>query len=144
MKVRELELRYGTDAGDIGDVVDTAVGAVSFLRGWIGACTEERFVALLLDARNRPIGVTRISQGTLTASLVHPREAFKAAVVANANAMLIAHNHPSGDARPSKEDIDVTKRLVTAGKLLGICVLDHLVICADSHTSLREESPELF
>jgi DNA repair protein RadC len=78
-----------------------------------------------------------VSVGSLNASIVHPREVFKAAVMASAAAVVLVHNHPSGDPEPSEEDLAITKRLVEAGELLGISVLDHIVVAARGLTSLR-------
>ena len=89
---------------------------------------REIFVALALDARNRPLGTNIVSIGTLTASLVHPRETFKFAILTGAASLALAHNHPSGDPTPSKEDIDLTRRMVEAGRLVGIEVVDHVIL----------------
>ena len=80
-----------------------------------------------------------ISVGSLNASIVHPREVFKTAIKKSACAIICVHNHPSGDPSPSKEDIAITKRLVDAGKIIGISVLDHIIIGGDLYHSLREE-----
>ena len=105
---------------------------------------RETFVVILLDGRHRPIGVERVSEGTLTSSLVHPREVFAPALEGRAAAIVLAHNHPSGDAEPSLEDHEVTRRLVRAGKLLGVPVLDHVVLGLGAWTSLREASGGIF
>ena len=141
MKVRELELRYGSAIGnhDSRRAISDASKASDLLSGWIGDSAEERFVVLLLDGRHRPLGVTLVSKGTLTASLVHPREVFKVAIAANAQAVIIAHNHPSGDSAPSSEDKEVTRRLIDAGKLLGIPVLDHIVLGDGEYYSFKED-----
>jgi DNA repair protein RadC len=89
---------------------------------------REVFAVLLLDIRCRYIGLNTVSIGTLNSALVHPREVFKVALLTNAASVIVAHNHPSGDAEPSPEDRMVTQRLVEAGKVLGIDVADHLVI----------------
>ena len=89
---------------------------------------REHFWTLLLDTRNRLIGAVSISVGTLTASLVHPREAFRAAIASAASAVLFLHNHPSGDPAPSREDSELTRRLWEAGKVLGVRVLDHVIV----------------
>ena len=83
---------------------------------------------LMLNQKNRVIGIHTVSMGSLTASVVHPREVFKVAILANCASILLAHNHPSGDCQPSKEDRAITTRLVEAGRLLGISVLDHVII----------------
>lgn len=91
-----------------------------------------------LDAKHRPIGVEIVSIGSLTASIVHPREVFKAAVVANAAAVVICHNHPSGIAEPSPEDVSLTSRLSQAGEILGIRLLDHVILGDRSHYSFAD------
>jgi DNA repair protein RadC len=99
---------------------------------------REQFLVLLLDGRHRLKRWERVSEGTLTTSLVHPREVFAPAVREGAAAVLVAHNHPSGDPEPSPEDLAVTRRLSEAGRLLGIPLLDHVVLGGGSWTSLRE------
>lgn len=89
---------------------------------------RERFLALLLDGKHRLAGEILVSEGTLTASLVHPREAFAPAVRESAAALVFVHNHPSGDPAPSREDLDLTRRLVAVGDLLGVRVLDHVIV----------------
>jgi DNA repair protein RadC len=100
---------------------------------------EERFLALLLDGRHRILREVLVSKGTLTASLVHPREVFRSAIRAGAAGLILAHNHPSGDPTPSPEDREVTSRLARAGELLGVPVLDHVVVAERGYTSFREE-----
>nr|WP_320049075.1 DNA repair protein RadC [uncultured Desulfuromonas sp.] len=100
---------------------------------------KEVFIALLLDAKNRLLKDVRISEGSLTASIVHPREVFTAVVRESAAGVLFVHNHPSGDPTPSREDISITSRLKTAGDVLGVRVLDHVIIGHDSYVSLAEQ-----
>lgn len=92
---------------------------------------REQVVAVLLDTKNKPLGFQVVSTGTLNASLIHPRELYKVAVIGNAASVIVLHNHPSGDPLPSAEDYAITHRLVAAGKLLGIPVLDHIVVGED-------------
>jgi DNA repair protein RadC len=96
---------------------------------------QEVFLALLLDSRHRLIGEVEVSRGSLNQSLVHPREVFAPALRESAAAILVVHNHPSGDPQPSREDHEVTQRLVRAGEILGIRVVDHLVIGGQDFTS---------
>jgi DNA repair protein RadC len=100
---------------------------------------HERFIALLLDGRHRVLREEVVSQGTLTASLVHPREVFRPALRESAAALILVHNHPSGDPTPSAEDREVTLRLVRAGDLLGVRVIDHVVVAERGFCSLKEE-----
>ncbi len=94
----------------------------------LAALKQERFYVLLLDSKGRLMREIRVSEGTLTASLVHPREVFRFALREAASSLILAHNHPSGDPSPSAEDEALTRRLRTAGELLGVKVLDHVVI----------------
>lgn len=106
--------------------------------------SEEHFVALHLSARHEITGYHVVSHGTLSASLVHPREVYKAALLSNSASIVIAHNHPSGGLQPSPEDIETTRQLVAAGKILGVEVLDHLIVTYRSVVSIREIYPDLF
>lgn len=99
---------------------------------------KEEFRCVLLDTKNRVIREETVSTGSLTASLVHPRETFKTAVRESAAAVIFVHNHPSGDTKPSQEDILLTRRLVQAGDLLGIKVLDHVIVGDGGHFSFRD------
>lgn len=100
---------------------------------------KECFWAVLLDGRNRIIRVVKISEGTLTSSLVHPREVFRPAILEAAASMIFVHNHPTGEPDPSPEDISITRRLVEAGKLVGISVLDHVIMGNCRHFSFADE-----
>jgi DNA repair protein RadC len=98
---------------------------------------REHFIVLLLNARHEVIGSETVSIGSLNASIVHPREVFKPAVLASAASIVLVHNHPSGDPEPSEEDLSITKRLVEAGELLGIGVLDHVILACRGVVSFR-------
>ena len=98
---------------------------------------REHFVVILLNARHEAIAVETISIGSLNASIVHPREVFRPAVLASAASIIVAHNHPSGDPEPSEEDLSITRRLSEVGEILGIGLLDHVVIARRGVTSLR-------
>ncbi len=100
---------------------------------------KEVFLSLLLDTKNRLIREVKVSEGTLTHSLIHPREAFREAVRESAAAVLFVHNHPSGDPEPSRDDIAVTERLKATGDIVGINVLDHVIIGEGRYVSLREK-----
>lgn len=100
---------------------------------------REHFQVLLLDTKNRVIKHETVSIGTLNTSLAHPREIFKKAIRYSCNSVIIVHNHPSGDVTPSKEDIEVTERLMEAGELLGITVLDHVIV-GGGYWSYKEEN----
>jgi DNA repair protein RadC len=104
----------------------------------VRGCEQERFFALLLDGKHALRRIELVSVGTLTTSLVHPREVFRPAVREASAALVCAHNHPSGDPEPSAEDVEVTRRLVETGRLLGIPLLDHVVLGEGRYVSLRE------
>lgn len=99
---------------------------------------REHFHCLLLDTKNRLIERVEISVGSLNASIVHPRELYKLAVARSAAAVIVVHNHPSGDTTPSGADIQLTRRLVKAGDVLGIELLDHVIVGSEGFTSLRD------
>lgn len=123
-----------------GGIVDGARAAAAVARMFVPEGDErEHFMVILLDARRNVKGVSVISVGTLSASLVHPRECFRQAIVAGAAAIVVSHNHPTGDPTPSSEDRDVTRRLQRAGEILWIPVADHVVIGdGESYWSFRE------
>jgi len=99
--------------------------------------TKEYFFALHLDGKNRICCVDEVSVGSLNQSIVHPREVFKTALLSSAAAIILLHNHPTGDPTPSREDIEITRRLKEAGEIIGVKVLDHIII-GDSYVSFVE------
>lgn len=109
------------------------------IKQFLGNVDREHFVVVCLDTKNQPTAINNCHIGSLNASLVHPREVMKTAILSNAASILIGHNHPSGQAEPSQEDIYVTKRLVEAGKIIGIDLLDHIVMGDDEFVSLKEK-----
>ncbi|WP_339059924.1 DNA repair protein RadC [Tepidibacillus marianensis] len=121
------------------DTIRSPKDAFSFLGEDMKYLRQEHFIALLLDTKNHILSKETISIGSLNSSIVHPREVFKPAIKKSASSIIVAHNHPSGDPTPSREDIDITKRLVKAGELLGIEVLDHVIIGDERYISLKEK-----
>ena len=105
------------------------------------ATDREVFSIMLLNVKNYVVGIHDVSVGSLTASVVHPREVFKAACLANAASIILMHNHPSGEADPSKEDIQITARLVQVGRMTDIPVFDHIIVGAytGEYTSLKQK-----
>lgn len=125
----ELAQRLTRESVGENPLITTPEQAAAVLRERARILQHEVFWALMLDTKNRLIGEPqRISEGTLNSSLVHPRELFKRALQHSCAAVILAHNHPSGDPTPSAEDIKVTKQLIGAGEVMGIKVLDHIVI----------------
>lgn len=100
---------------------------------------KEHFKLILLNTRNKIICFSTISIGTLNSNIVHPREVFKDAIVHNAASVILVHNHPSGDPEPSEDDLEITKRLVESGKILGIEVIDHIIVTKGSFFSFKEK-----
>ena len=94
---------------------------------------------LALDTKNKVIGIFEISRGSLNASIIHPRDIFQRAILVNAASVILVHNHPSGDPTPSPEDIALTKKLVEAGRVMDITVLDHVIVGEERFVSLKEQ-----
>lgn len=125
--IREVAIRYVGARRRAPNKITRPDQVAEYLRRRVRDDAREHFVAMYLDGRHRPIADRVVSIGTATASLVHPREVFQPAIGVGACALLIGHNHPSGDPTPSTEDLDVTRRLAEAGRLLGVALLDHVV-----------------
>jgi DNA repair protein RadC len=135
-RVRIAMVKEGTVAVEqkrIGSPADV----FSAVHGLLADVDREYFLVLVLNTKNQVNGINIVSVGTLNSSLVHPREVFKLAILGNAAAIICVHSHPSGCPEPSSEDLEITKRLVEAGKILGIELLDHIII-GDSYVSLKE------
>lgn len=131
-KLYELDTKIVRGPRDGADIIKTVLNTDEL--------PNEHFIMLSLSTKNEVIGFHTIFVGTLNASIVHPREIFQQALLNNAASIIVAHNHPSGDPTPSQEDIQVTRRLVEAGKILGIELLDHLILGhGDKFVSLKEK-----
>jgi DNA repair protein RadC len=109
------------------------------VKEYLQGTDREHFIVLFLDSRSAVIGINTVSVGTLTESLVHPREVFKGAILANAASIICVHNHPSGAAFASEADISVTQKLKDAGRVLGIPIEDHVVISDEAWFSFKQE-----
>ena len=128
------------DYGDKGKPVQSPQEAFSSMQEKLRGKKREHFYILCLDTRNRVNSKKQISIGNLDSSIVHPREVFKDAISSLAAAVIFVHNHPSGDLEPSSEDLNLTRRLVEAGELLGIPVLDHIIVSDKGYTSLKSRN----
>lgn len=113
--------------------------AYEMIKEQLEGLDREQFIIACLNTKNEPTNISVVSVGTLNKAIVHPREVFKTAILSNAASIMAFHNHPSGDTEPSDQDIQLTHRLVEAGELLGIKLLDHLIIGDGSFTSLKEK-----
>lgn len=116
----------------------TPAEVAAFLLPQFGSYPVERVGVLLLDTKHRLVRTRILSVGSLDASVVHPREVFREAVMAGAAAVVVFHNHPSGDPTPSRDDVALTRRLVTAGDIVGIDLLDHIVLADSRYASMKE------
>jgi DNA repair protein RadC len=134
MKVRELSTRRYRTAPTIRGPDD--VLSLNVIRR-LKQARQEHFLVLLLNARHGVEEVQTVSIGSLNASIVHPREVFRPAILASAASIILVHNHPSGDPEPSEEDISITSRLVKVGDIVGIAVLDHIIVSKHGITSLK-------
>ncbi len=127
------------------EVDDSNLPIISTPKDVVAQLTElrqnkrEHFVALYLNARNQLLHKETISIGTLNANLVHPREVFEPALKYSAANIMVAHNHPSGDPKPSEDDLEITKRLAEAGKMMGVEVLDHVIVTKNNYFSFKDE-----
>jgi len=129
MRVWEAKMQYSLLSMGDSRRLDSPQDAVDYLAGAFDEDpTVEWFFVILMDAKNHPIGRHVVSRGTANSSLAHPREVFKAAILAGAIGLIIAHNHPSGDPTPSSADISVTRRLKEAAQVLDISLRDHVII----------------
>ena len=131
--IKEKSLSYETKR------INCPQDAYNIAEGFLSGVDREHFIVMCLDTKNNVTALNTVSIGTLNSSLVHPREVFKAAILANSASVILVHNHPTGDPTPSREDREVTKRLCEAGKIMGIEVLDHIIIGDNRHISLKEQ-----
>ena len=128
--VREIAARYG-EKRILGQSFNSAKQVYEHFKIRLGTARQEEFHVLILDNKHRVIHEKMITLGTLNQSLIHPREIFAPAIELRAASIILVHSHPSGDVRPSNQDIEITKRLSEVGKLVGISVLDHVIIGDD-------------
>ncbi|HHU93100.1 MAG TPA: DNA repair protein RadC [Halanaerobiaceae bacterium] len=136
--VVELGKRLASLEREERDLIRTPGDVVQLLMPELRYLTQEVFKVVLLDIKNQVIAIPLISKGGLSSSIVHPREVFKEAIKRSAAAMILVHNHPSGIPEPSREDINITKKLLEAGEVMGIDVLDHVIIGDGIYVSMRE------
>jgi len=140
IKVREVIVKYGSIVATVdGEQEISPARLVARIPKRLIDEPSELFGVFMLNSRNIAMGWHVVSRGTLTASLVHPREVFRAAIIENAASIILVHNHPSGNAKPSNEDRTVTKRIAAAGRLLGVKVLDHVIVAESGYYSFTEE-----
>jgi DNA repair protein RadC len=135
----ELGKRLAAYTDEARPTIRSAQDVVNLLMADMRHLPREEFRVLMLKTKNQVIAIRTVTSGTLNASLVHPREVFREAIIRASNSVICVHNHPSGDPTPSAEDLEITKRLVEAGKLLGIEMLDHVIMGDGRSVSMREK-----
>jgi DNA repair protein RadC len=122
------------------NAITTPSEIVKIIQTEIEDYSKEHFFVISFDVRNRVLAIDKTSKGTLSASLVHPRETFESAIRRHAAQIIVAHNHPSGDCEPSEDDIRITKRLYEAGKIMGIELIDHIIVTKENYCSLKDKN----
>lgn len=135
----EIARRYGEREFKPGALFRGSSDVYMHFRERLASAPREHFIAVLLDNKHRKIKEVQVSQGSLTASLVHPRDVFVPVVREAAAAVVFVHNHPSGDPTPSREDIEITRRLREVGDLVGVRVLDHIVVGRGRYVSFVDD-----
>jgi DNA repair protein RadC len=131
--VREATMLYGVRK------ITSPTDAMELGKKFLEESDREQLLVCCLDTKNQPLALNVVSVGSLNSSIVHPREVFKPAILSNSASVIIYHNHPSGYPTPSNEDINITKRLKEAGKIIGIDVIDHIIIGNNNFCSLKEK-----
>ncbi|MDU6036932.1 MAG: DNA repair protein RadC [Clostridium butyricum] len=131
--VRESSILYGNRR------ISSPNEALEVFKTLLENSDREKLVVCCLNTKNEPTNLSIVSVGSLNSSVAHPREVFKTAVISNAASIIVAHNHPSGDTTPSKEDINITERLKKSGDIIGVPLLDHLIVGNNTYLSLKEE-----
>jgi len=135
----ELGRRMARSVRDAAVTIRSPHDAAALLTEEMRYLAKEHFVCLFLNTKNHVIAQETLSIGSLNASIVHPREVFRAAILRGSASIVCAHNHPSGDPTPSPQDVELSRRLVEAGELVGIEVLDHIIIGDKGFISLKEQ-----
>ncbi|MFC1591647.1 RadC family protein [Thermodesulfobacteriota bacterium] len=138
MQVREKVLKYETKT------ISDHKTAVEIIRMFLDGVDREHFGVLCLNAKNNVNAINTVSVGTVDQCMISQRECFKPAILSNSVSVIVFHNHPSGDPIPSSHDIQLTKRIIEGGKILGIAVHDHIIIAENGFYSFRETKQELF
>lgn len=135
----ELGRRLSAEVSGPRQIIKKSLDVHNLLKERMRYCDREHFVAVFLNTKHHVITVETISVGSLNSSLVHPRELFKNSIKRSAAALILVHNHPSGDPAPSNEDIEITRRLVEVGNIIGIQVLDHIIIGENGFVSMKDQ-----
>jgi DNA repair protein RadC len=138
IKIKSLEIREIEYSYDKRPKISGMDDVIKTVKPLIADQNKEFFIALFLNTKNGIIKQEVVSVGSLNANIVHPREVFRTACMVSASSIIVAHNHPSGDPAPSREDIEITKKLAEAGKMIGIELLDHVILGQDRNYGFQE------
>lgn len=138
-ELRVTRVALGEEVAPYGELVDTSSIAAKVLHGLLDGLEQEAFIVLHLNARGRLMGYHEAGRGSSTAVTVHPAQVFQTAIANGAHAIILGHNHPSGDPRPSVADRDITRRLQEGAALLSIKLLDHVIVGGDRHCSFQDD-----
>jgi DNA repair protein RadC len=132
--VKEASLKYR------GRTISNPQCACELVRDFLGERWDREYFGIIcLNIKNQPTHISLVSIGSLNSSVVHPREVFKAAILSNSASIILFHNHPSGNPEPSKTDMDITKRLVEVGEIIGINIIDHVIVGDEQFMSMKEK-----
>ena len=119
--------------------INNPTDAYNLLRDFLSDIDREKFIVVCLNTKNEPVNINTVSVGSINSTLVKPMDVMKTAILSNCNKILLAHNHPSGDPSPSKDDLAMTERIRNAGKILGIEIVDHIIIAGKKYYSFLEK-----
>lgn len=139
-RINIVSIKMVREASVLYDIrkIDSPKDGAELGKKFLDDLDREQLIVCCLDTKNQPTAINVVSVGSLNTSIVHPREVFKPAILSNSASIILFHNHPSGDAEPSKEDISITERIKESGNILGIKLIDHIIIGNDSYCSLKE------
>ena len=139
-RISIVSIKMVREASVLYDIrkIDSPKDGAELGKKFLDDLDREQLIVCCLDTKNQPTAINVVSVGSLNTSIVHPREVFKPAILSNSASIILFHNHPSGDAEPSKEDISITERIKESGNILGIKLIDHIIIGNDSYCSLKE------
>ena len=143
MLIKESEIIYKGRSRK-GNTVSTPHAVYNFIKKDFKGSTQEKVMAIVVNNKNVIVTFTTISIGTISESLIHPREIFKIAIRHLGSRIILVHNHPSGNTDPSAEDINITIRIIKTGKIIGIPLLDHIIVANNKFISLKEERPDIW
>lgn len=140
-RIQTVTIQLGKEKSGLyeSNKIESALDVFNIADKYLANADREHFCVMCLDTKNKVNCINTVSVGSLNSSIVHQREVFKAAILSNANAIILFHNHPSGDPTPSREDVDATKKIAQAGEIMGIELIDHVIVGDGRYYSLKEK-----